>query len=87
MVARIGLNRLPLAELVSDGHHFKGLREESRNRFFVERKGESKASRHARIEPTRFIMLSTRIFLITIKHHGRCEKEQPNMEMLEIELP
>lgn len=25
-------------------------------------------------------------YLITIRHHGRCEKEQPNMEMLEIEL-
>jgi len=26
--------------LVSNGRHFKGLREESRNRFFAERKGE-----------------------------------------------
>ena len=77
----------PAAAALSDGHPFKGRRGGSRNRFFGERKGESKASRHARIEPTRFIMLSTRIFLITIKHHGRCEKEQPNMEMLEIELP
>jgi hypothetical protein len=39
-VARIGLNHLPLAAVVSDGRHFKGLREESRNRFFAERKGE-----------------------------------------------
>ena len=85
-VARIGLNRLPLAATLSDGHPFKGRRGGSRNRFFAERKGEIDASRYARIEPTHFIMLPTRIFLITIKHHGRCEKEQPNMEMLEIEL-
>ena len=25
-------------------------------------------------------------YFIAIKHHGRCEKEQPNMEMLKIEL-
>ena len=25
-------------------------------------------------------------YLTTIEHHGRCEKEQTNMEMLEIEL-
>ena len=25
-------------------------------------------------------------YLTIIKHNGRCEKEQPNMEMLEIEL-
>ena len=25
-------------------------------------------------------------YVITIRHHGRCEKEQPNMEMLKIEL-
>jgi hypothetical protein len=60
-VVRISLIRLPLAAAVSDGHHFKGRRGGSRNRFFVERKGESDASRFARIEPTRFIMLPTNI--------------------------
>ena len=26
-------------------------------------------------------------YLTTIEHYGRCEKEQPNMEMLGMELP
>jgi hypothetical protein len=60
-VARIGLSRLPLAGPDIDGHHFKGRRGGSRNRFFAERKGESEVSRYARIEPTRFIILPTRI--------------------------
>ena len=25
-------------------------------------------------------------YLSAIRHHGRCEKEQPNMEMMKIEL-
>ncbi len=32
------------------------------------------------------MMLPTSILFNPIKHGGRCEKEQPNMEMLEIEL-
>ena len=60
-VARIGLSRLPLAAALSDGHHFKGRRGGSQNRFFAERKGEIDASRYARIEPTHFIMLPTNI--------------------------
>ena len=46
-MVRISLSRLPLAELVSDGHHFEGRREGSRNRFFAERKGESDAPKWA----------------------------------------
>jgi hypothetical protein len=59
-VVRIGLSRLPLAAAISDGHHFEGRRGGSRNRFFAEQKGESGASRYARIEQTRFIVLPTR---------------------------
>jgi hypothetical protein len=50
-VARIGLNRLPLARAVSDGRHFKGRRGGSRNRFFAEREGESEAPRYERVLP------------------------------------
>ena len=60
-VARIRLNRLPQAGALSDGHPFRGRRGGSRNRFFAERKGEIDASRYARIEPIRFIMLPTNI--------------------------
>jgi hypothetical protein len=44
-VLRIDLSRLPMAAVVSDGYHFEGRRVESRNRFFVERKGEIDPSR------------------------------------------
>ena len=53
-VARIGLSRLPLAAALSDGHHFKGRRGGSQNRFFAERKGEIEAPRYACQRVARF---------------------------------
>ena len=90
-VARIGLNRLPLAAAVSDGHPFKGRRGGSRNRSFAERKGEIDASRYARIESIRFIMLPTNILFDHNKapwqvregatEHGDVENRTPVISM------
>ena len=70
-VARIGLRLLPLVAVVSDGCPFRVRRGGSRNLFFVERKGELDASRYARIEPTRFIILPTRILF----NHNRAPRQ------------
>ena len=63
-VARISLNRLPLTAALSDGHHVKGRRGGSLNRFFAERKGESEAPRYARLYAERDCMDGTRFFVI-----------------------
>jgi len=90
-MARIGLIQLPLAAAVSDGHPFKGRRGGSRNRFFGERKGEIDASRYARIEPRRFIMLPTSVLFYRNKapwqvregatEHGDVENRTPVISM------
>ncbi len=90
-MVRIGLSRLTLAAAVSDGHHFKGRRGGSRNRFFAERKGEIDASRYARIEPRRFIMLPTSVLFDRSKApwqvregatgHGDVENRTPVISM------